>query len=117
MRAGSREAVALWRSLCHTGLAARMLSSELEMYPMIAVAPEMAMVRTAGSISAGFVLLSALETHFPVSETPRPLTSSLLGEEPSHLWPTFPSDPLGFSQIPGHCATQCRVVVIPDMAA
>ena len=75
MRAGSREAVALWRSLCHTGLAARMLSSELEMYPMIAVAPEMAMVRTAGSISAGFVLLSALETHFPVSETPRPLTS------------------------------------------
>lgn len=67
VRAGSREAVALWRSLCHTGLAARMLSSELEMYPMIAVAPEMAMVRTAGSISAGFVLLSALETHFPVS--------------------------------------------------
>ena len=32
------------------GQAARMLSSELEMYPMIAVAPEMAMVRTAGSI-------------------------------------------------------------------
>jgi hypothetical protein len=30
---------------------------------------------------------------------------------------TFPSDPLGFSQIPGHCATQCRVVVIPDMVA
>ena len=50
VRAGSREAVALWGSLCHTGLAARMLSSELEMYPMIAVAPEMAMVRTAGSI-------------------------------------------------------------------
>ena len=32
------------------GLAARMLSSELEMYPMIAVAHEIAMVRTAGSI-------------------------------------------------------------------
>ena len=43
--------------------------------------------------------------------------TSLVGEEPSHLWPTFPSDPLGFSQIPGHCATQCRVVVIPDMVA
>ena len=39
------------------------------------------------------------------------------GEEPPHLWPTFPSDPLGFSQIPGHCATQCRVVVIADMVA
>ena len=37
-------------TLCHMGQAARMLSSELEMYPMIAVAPEMAMVRTAGSI-------------------------------------------------------------------
>ena len=59
VRAGSREAVALWRSLCHTGLAARMLSSELEMYPMIAVAPEMAMVRTAGSIPRA-VLNSAL---------------------------------------------------------
>ena len=43
--------------------------------------------------------------------------TSLVGEEPSHLWPAFPSDPLGFSQIPGHCATQCRVVVIPDMVA
>ena len=39
------------------------------------------------------------------------------GEKPSHLWPTFPSDPLGFSQIPGHCATQCRVVVTADMVA
>ena len=75
VRAGSREAVALWRSLCHTGLAARMLSSELEMYPMIAVAPEMAMVRTAGSISAGFVLLAALETHFPVSGHATPLST------------------------------------------
>jgi hypothetical protein len=36
--------------MCDTGLAARMLSSELEMYPMIAVAHEIAMVRTAGSI-------------------------------------------------------------------
>ncbi len=35
---------------CDMGLAARMLSSELEMYPMIAVAHEIAMVRTAGSI-------------------------------------------------------------------
>ena len=46
-----------------------------------------------------------------------PLVTSLVGEEPSHLWPTFPRDPLGFSQIPGHCATQCRVVVIPDLVA
>jgi hypothetical protein len=38
------------RPVCDTGLAARMLSSELEMYPMIAVAHEIAMVRTAGSI-------------------------------------------------------------------
>jgi hypothetical protein len=30
---------------------------------------------------------------------------------------TFPRGQLGFSQIPGHCATQCRVVVIPDMVA
>jgi hypothetical protein len=41
--------------------------------------------------------------------------TSLVGEEPPHLWPAFPSDPLGFSQIPGHCATQCRVVVTADM--
>ena len=39
-----------WRLMCDMGLAARMLSSELEMYPMIAVAHEIAMVRTAGSI-------------------------------------------------------------------
>jgi hypothetical protein len=43
--------------------------------------------------------------------------TSLVGEEAPHLWPAFPRDPLGFSQIPGHCATQCRVVVIPDMVA
>jgi hypothetical protein len=43
--------------------------------------------------------------------------TSLVGEEPSHLWPAFPRDPLGFSQIPGHCATQCRVVVTADMVA
>jgi len=43
--------------------------------------------------------------------------TSLVGEEPSHLWPTFPRDPLGFSQIPGHCAAQCRVVVMSDMVA
>ena len=51
-----RQAAHLWpwrqscRLVCDTGLAARMLSSELEMYPMIAVAHEIAMVRTAGSI-------------------------------------------------------------------
>ena len=43
--------------------------------------------------------------------------TSLVGEEAPHLWPAFPRDPLGFSQIPGHCATQCRVVVIADMVA
>ena len=55
-------------------------------------------------------------------EGPRPRNfhsppTSLVGEESPHLWPAFPRDPLGFSQIPGHCATQCRVVVIPDMVA
>jgi hypothetical protein len=40
-----------------------------------------------------------------------------LAKTPPHLWPAYPSDPLGFSQIPGHCATQCRVVVIPGMVA
>ena len=51
-----RQAAHLWlwrqscRLVCDMGLAARMLSSELEMYPMIAVAHEIAMVRTAGSI-------------------------------------------------------------------
>ena len=63
-RMGSGEAVApelqsravaplQWRLMCDMGLAARMLSSELEMYPMIAVAHEIAMVRTAGSICMG----------------------------------------------------------------
>ena len=51
-----------------------------------------------------------------VKHVPYPNTS-LVGEEAPHLWPAFPRDPLGFSQIPGHCATQCRVVVIPDMVA
>ena len=37
------------------------------------------------------------------AERPPGGTTSLVGEEPSHLWPTFPRDPLGFSQIPGHC--------------
>ena len=45
------------------------------------------------------------------------ILTSLVGEEPPHLWPAFPRDPLGFSQIPGHCATQCRVVVTADMVA
>ena len=40
-----------------------------------------------------------------------------LAKNPPPLANTFPSDPLGFSQIPGHCATQCRVVVIADMVA
>ena len=51
------------------------------------------------------------------SETEHLQCTSLVGEEPSHLWPAFPSDPLGFSQIPGHCATQCHVVVTADMVA
>jgi len=38
------------------------------------------------------------------------LLAWLAKNPPMHLWPTLPRDPLGFSQIPGHCATQCRVV-------
>ena len=41
----------------------------------------------------------------------------MVGEETPRLWRAFPSDPLGFGQILGHCATQCRVVVIADMVA
>jgi hypothetical protein len=40
------------------------------------------------------------------------VTTSLVGEEPSHLWPAFPSDSLGFSQIPGHCVGTVLLSVV-----
>ena len=41
-------------------------------------------------------------------ENPR-LSTGLVGEEPSHLWPAFSSDPQGFSPNQGHCVTQYSV--------
>jgi hypothetical protein len=40
------------------------------------------------------------------------VTTSLVGEEPSHLWPAFPSDSLGFSRIPGHCVGTVLLSVV-----
>jgi len=58
-----------------------------------------------------------IASHTAATQTPRALGTSLVGEETPRLWRAFPSDPLGFGQILGHCATQCRVVVIADMVA
>ena len=58
-----------------------------------------------------------IASHTAATQAPRALGTSLVGEETPRLWRAFLSDPLGFGQILGHCATQCRVVVIADMVA